>query len=316
MSDDHSFSMRAKEELCHSIPKHDGCVLAEIAAACQVSGSVVFHSGMGALEIGAETIALAKRLYELIKKRTGISPEIKMISKARLYRQKVYSVALEQDYLQLLTDAGVIKDGLPGTVKGVPEIIQETCCMRSYLRAVFLFCGSAVQPQKAYHVEMALRERQLAEGIVGLLGRLDIKARMTQRKESFVVYMKEADAISDFWANIGAHDALLEHEDTRIMKQVRNDVNRAVNCETANVQKTVNAAMRQRECIMFLERMGMLEKLPDTLRMAAEARLAQPEASIEELADSMSPPISKSGMNHRLRKLVSLAAAEGYNGEV
>lgn len=307
MSVDLSFSLSAKEQLCLSLPKHTGCYMAEIAAAIQISG----EAG-NTLDISAETVALAKRLYELLK-RLGWTAETRTVGKARLYRQKTYCVSV-RDYTALISKAGVLAAAPSAEqciAQSVPGWISEPCCVRSYLRAVFLFCGSAVQPKKAYHIELVPRHETLAQGIVRLLAGLDITARITHRKENCVVYIKEADAVSDFWANIGAYDAMLEHEDTRIIKQVRNDVNRAVNCETANVQKTVNAAMHQRECIAYLQDHGLLDKLPEQLRAAAQARIKNPEATIAELAEAMQPPISKSGMNHRLRKLCQLAASEG-----
>lgn len=311
MSVEQNFSQRAKNELCRvEDVQHNECFFAEIAAASQASGSLVLRQGTGALEIRTETAAFARRLFALLKGMTGYNPEIRAVSTSRLHKHKTYVVSLGEGALDLLKQAGVW-DGMRIT-QGVPASVHDACCIRAYLRSMFLCSGSATDPKKAYHIEMVLRDETLAQSVVRLLEQLDIPAKVTARKDSYVVYMKDADAISDFWANIGAYNAMLEHEDTRIMKQVRNDVNRAVNCETANVQKTVNAALHQRDCIDYLARRGLLEKMPQALREAADARLSHPEASIAELAALMSPPIGKSGMSHRLRKLCETAENEGY----
>ena len=171
------------------------------------------------------------------------------------------------------------------------------------MRAAFLCVGSMSDPEKEYHLEFACTEGDTAEQIREVLNGYGMGAKVIRRKKYHVVYLKDSEEIAQVLGLIGAHVSLMELENRRIMKEVRNSVNRRVNCETANISKTVNAAQSQIRDIRFLEREGRLRELPEGLRKIAELRLEYPEVSMSELGRMCSPPISKSGVSHRLRKL-------------
>lgn len=190
---------------------------------------------------------------------------------------------------------------------------------RAFLRDAFLRTGSMSDPAKAYHLEYVCDTQQEAEAVRTLLSEFDIRAGMFARTGKHVVYLKSGDAIASLLRVLGAHVSLMEMENNLIYKDMRNNVNRRVNCDTANIAKTVHASARQTEAILYLESIGELDRLEESLREAARLRLNNPDASIGALADMMEPPLTKSGMNHRLQKILeteqSLRKARGSDGE-
>ena len=188
-----------------------------------------------------------------------------------------------------------------------PVLIKNSCCKRAYLRGCYMAVGSMSDPYKSYHLELVCGLQAQAEQLLKILHDFSLDAKMIIRKKYHVVYMKEGENIADFLNITEAHKALMEFENTRIYKGMRNMVNRKVNCEAANITKTVNAATRQVEDIRLIrEKMG-LEGLPEPLRQMAYVRLENPQASLGELGKLLDPPVGKSGVNHRLRKLGELA---------
>jgi hypothetical protein len=163
------------------------------------------------------------------------------------------------------------------------------------------------RPEGEYHLELVTGNIDFAKTLVRLLKSFGLVAKMTDRKQDYVVYLKDGDAITSLLRIIGAHIALFAFENVRVVKDMRNQVNRLVNCETANLQKTVNAAVRQADRIKLIAAKIGFDKLPANLREAAELRLAMPEATLQELVDAADGLVGKSGMNHRLRKLEQLA---------
>jgi DNA-binding protein WhiA len=187
------------------------------------------------------------------------------------------------------------------------EIVRRNCCKRAYLRGAFLAAGSVSNPEKSYHIEIVCAMQKKAKQIRLLMQRFGLDAKEIQRKNSYVVYLKECAQIVDLLNVMEAPIALMEMENVRILKEMRNSVNRKVNCETANINKTVSAAMKQVEDIEYIQNTVGLEELPEGLQEMAEIRLAYPNASLKELGDLLSEPIGKSGVNHRLRKISEIA---------
>ncbi len=307
-----SFSARTKAELVRLQNRHAGCEKAELAAAVQACGSLVIRRNTLILEMATENAALARRWFGFVKAYTGQTAQLLARQNNRLHKRSTVLLQIEghETVLALLAQLGVWADGR--ILRTLPGFIRRTCCKRAYLRALFLACGSVTNPEKAYHLEWVFREMLLAQSTQALLATMNIDAQLIVRKQHVVVYVKDGDSISDILAGIGAHNAVFAWENARALHQVKNQVNRAVNCETANLKKTVNAAMRQVACIRYLAEHGILEKCPGPLREAADARLSEPDATLAELAAMMSEPTSKSGMNHRLRRLVELAQQAGY----
>jgi len=306
-----SFSSSAKEELMRITSRHFGCVIAELSAIAQVSGSILLGRGGMGLSIQVESNALARKIYTTMKQAFLVDLEISVKDSRRLNKQHVYFVTVRQKLPHILKTLGLMERGSVPQ-KGLPKECSRSCCRKAFLRGVFLACGSVSNPEKAYRLEMVFKNTALCEAVRMMLTEDGIKAGVSQRKGDHVLYMKDADSIGVFLALIGAHNAILQHENARIIKQMRNQANRALNCDQANLDKTVSASARQCACIRFLMEAGEFDSLSDVLREAGELRLNHPEGTIAELADLCEAPTGKSGMNHRLRKLCKLAEEMGF----
>ena len=186
-------------------------------------------------------------------------------------------------------------------------IVQRSCCRRAFLRGLFLACGSITDPGRGYHLEITLDNQGRAREVVRLLMSFSIEAKIVERKKNYIVYLKEGARIVDFLNVMEAHVALMEFENVRILKEMRNSINRKVNCETANIKKTVSAAARQIEDIQYIKDTSGFGTLPKGLAQIANLRLEHAEVSLKELGEMLVPPIGKSGVNHRLRKLSEIA---------
>ena len=191
-------------------------------------------------------------------------------------------------------------------------LIRSECCKRAYIRGAFLAAGSLSDPQKAYHLEFVCNTRGQAQQLVGVIAAFGIEAHFVERKKAsgrlaYVVYVKEGDGISDLLNMMKAHVALMSFEDARIRKDIANSINRQVNCETANIKKTITASSSQVEDILYLQERVGLENLPEGLRDLARLRLENRDTSLKELGEMLDPPVGKSGVNHRLRKIKQLA---------
>ena len=203
------------------------------------------------------------------------------------------------------------ENGVPifrDTVEGL--LIQQSCCKRAYIRGAFLASGSISDPEKSYHFEVVCRTMEQAKQLQDVINSFEMEAKIVERKKHFVVYLKEGSQIVDILNVMEAHVALMNLENVRILKEMRNSVNRKVNCETANISKTVNAAVKQLEDIVYIRDTIGLDALPDGLREMAELRLEYPEAPLKELGTYLNPPVGKSGVNHRLRKISTIAETE------
>ncbi len=187
------------------------------------------------------------------------------------------------------------------------RIVQRDCCKRAFIRGLFLASGSVASPERGYHLEMAAGDLRRAEEIVHLFLWFGIEAKIVERKKTYIVYVKEGARIVDLLNVMGAHVALMNFENVRILKEVRNSVNRQVNCETANIKKTVSAAARQIGDIQYIKDTTGFGTLPKGLADIANLRLEHAEVSLKELGGMLDPPIGKSGVNHRLRKLSEIA---------
>lgn len=308
-----SFSMETKNELSRLVPEDYCCQLAELSALIRMSGTIQLAGFQKVnIKIATENAAIARKIFTLLKKCFGIHTEL-MVKKNRVlkknnhYMMIINSSAGANDILQKL---GILRidDGQFSIDYSIPhELIKNRCCKRAYLRGAFLGAGSVSDPEKTYHLEFVTSSEEHSEDLKDLINEFELGAKIVQRKNSYVVYVKEGDQIVDLLNIMGAHAALLNLENIRIVKQVRNNVNRIVNCETANLSKIVNASMRQIENIEYIERTHGFKILPDGLREIAELRLQYKEASLKELGQMLTPPVGKSGVNHRLRKIEKIA---------
>lgn len=294
-----SFSGTVKEELAAYVSSARHCQLAELAALLLYSGGVC--DGGRHLCLDTENETVARKCFTLLKKTFNI--ETVMRGRQRLI--------LDDETERRVTEALYLAEGEDGKItltKSVNSLlIRHSCCARAWLRGVFLSAGSMSDPQKSYHLEFVCDENAQAVQLREVLSEFQIEARIIGRKKYQVVYLKEGAGIVDLLNVMGAHVSLMELENMRILKEMRNSINRRVNCETANISKTVTAAGRQIEDILLIRDRYGFENLPDNLRQMAEVRLEYPDAALKELGGYLEPVVGKSGVNHRLRRLSEIA---------
>ena len=305
-----SFSSKVKEELYRHVSTARHCQLAELAAILHFCGSIGGGERGNFIQIRAENVLVVRKSFTLLQKTFNISTETKVQHEENgsAYFLKIPDQEVGKRILQstrFLDSDGRLVSGLRDPVNRM--IIKNACCQRAFLRGAFLCVGSMSDPGKGYHLELVCGLQPQALQLQELLAGFEIEARIVRRKKYFVVYIKEGAGISDFLNVTEAHVALMEFENSRVVRDVRNTVNRRVNCETANIAKTVNAAARQVEDILWLQQKYGLENLPDGLRQMAQVRLEHPDAPLKERGTYRDPPVGKSGVNHRLRKLCELA---------
>lgn len=302
-----SFATDVKNELARLMYEESCCKTAELAALLRM-GAVMTLGGQRSIGLNftTENAAVARKVLTLLKDCGNVKTEVRVSRSQRLKKNNSYCirVAPSLQVKELLERLGLMH-GESLNVGSDSAILRKQCCRRAYLRGAFLGGGSVNRPEGSYHLELVTGSQTFAELLLSLCHRFQLSAGLTDRKNDYIVYSKESDAIMDFLGLMGAEDALTAFEIARNVKEVRNQVNRLVNCETANLQKTVNAAVRQTERIhLIAEKIG-LSGLPDSLKLTAQARLENPDASLQELAQMMG--VGKSGMNHRLRKLEKIA---------
>lgn len=306
-----SFSNDIKNELIRIPYEDDSEKVSLLAGLVRTDGTILIGAGQKiSLQLVSENAAVARLAYSLMKSLFKIDSTVTIQRRNRLKKNVVYllNVPSQSRMKILLNSLGMIdQDGMFFNTDISTELTSRDNLRRAYLRGVFLGSGSMTDPLRSYHLEIVTQREEYAESLIKLINNYSIFPRMSYRKENIVIYLKESEQISDFLALIGAHEALMSLENTRIQKDVRNQVNRIVNCETANMNKAINAAQRQIQTISKLAETIGLEHLPPSLKQAAEIRLAYPEMSLKELGSMMSPPVGKSGMNHRMRRLEEIA---------
>lgn len=308
-----SFSGKVKEEISMQFGVGRHCEIAELAAIFNLCGQVKKRkNGKNYLFIFTENLTVARKSDILLKKVFQVQAET-VVSNHRIrnggYRYSLY-VRKEKDTLLILKAMKLADEqgNLWGdSIKVHQRLVQNMCCKRAFLRGSFFVAGSITNPKKAYHIEIPILQESYAKELQTLFASFSLEAKLIKRKKYYVLYMKEGSQIVDFLNVIEAHVALMEFENIRILKEVRNSVNRQVNCETANIHKTVTAAAKQIEDIKYIECNMGFSKLADGLREIAELRLEYPDCSLQELGEMLSVPISKSGVNHRLRKISKIA---------
>jgi len=308
-----AFASRLREELARVLPRRRCCQQAELLALVSLDG----RPADGRFVVQAANAAVARKLYTLGKQVWGGTPQVQKDPRSRRGR---YLVQLQRpDEAGGAGSAGepasrgrgaawAASRGL-GQADGRPTTVPERdCCRRAYVRAVLLSRGSLADPEKGYHLEVALDTDQQAEDLREVLAQYGVRTGLVHRKGKPVVYLKDADDIAEVLRLSGGHGSLLAFEDFRVLKEMRNQINRLVNAEAANVEKTVTAAMRQLEDIRLIEDRIGLSRLPPSLAQVARLRLEHPDASLADLGQLVQPPISKSAVNHRMRRLAALAA--------
>lgn len=307
-----SFSGEVKEELSRHVPSARHCQIAEIAALFHMCGKILpGRTGTFELKLQTDNLTVARKYFILIRKTFHAREEVLVRAGGEGFRNRVYSVGIrdQDEVVEILQAIKVL--GPDNRVDGVSLVnrlvVQNMCCRRAFIRGAFLSAGSVSNPEKSYHFEIVLPTQIQAEQLKELICSFQIDAKIVMRKKNYVVYVKEGSQIVDLLNVMEAHVALMNLENVRIEKEIRNFVNRQVNCEAANIHKTVQAAAKQLEDIKYIRDTVGLSELSQGLEDIARLRLEQPDASLKELGTMLCPPLGRSGVNHRLRKLGEIA---------
>ena len=304
-----SFSSDVKDELCRQIGAGRHCQLAELAAVLGFLGRIQETELGQGLVVHVENVTLARKYYTLLKRIFNINATLN-VSENPLHKGKNCMVAVTDQTQAFRILHGVKWIDSQGQFVRTNELVsgllvKNACCKRAFIRGAFL--ASMSDPEKAYHFEIVCQDPARAGQLRELITSFGLDAKIVARKKCYVVYLKEGSQIVDMLNVMEAHVALMNLENVRILKEMRNSVNRQVNCETANINKTVNAAVKQVEDIQYIERTVGLSALSEGLQEMAQLRLAYPEAALKELGSLLTPAVGKSGVNHRLRKISSFA---------
>lgn len=302
-----SYASKVKKELT-GLQVHLDNAKAELMALIRMNGSLGIANRNMILNVQTESPAIARRIYSLLKQFYQVESEIVVRRKMKLKKNNQYVVRLRYHAQEILSDLGIL-EGFQIKEKVPMALLKDDLMIRSYLRGAFLAGGSVNNPETSrYHLEIYSLYEEHNEMIAQMINRYHLNARTTARRSGYIVYLKEAEKIAEFLQLIGATNGMLKFENIRIVRDMRNSVNRLVNCENANMDKVANASNRQIENIRLIDSMVGLDSLPEKLRAIAETRLAHQEVSLKELGVLVpGGPISKSGVNHRLRKLNAYA---------
>ncbi|KRM13585.1 DNA-binding protein WhiA [Paucilactobacillus suebicus] len=313
-----SYASEVKKELT-GLQVHLNNAKAELMALIRMNGSLNIANHQLVLNVQTENPAIARRIYQLLKDFYKAESELVVRRKMKLKKNNLYIVRLRYDAASILDDLGILQ-GMQIKEQVPIELLSDDGMIRSYLRGAFLAGGSVNNPETSrYHLEIYSLYEEHNTMIAEMMNKYDLNARVTSRRSGYIVYLKEAEKIADFLSLIGATSSMLKFEDVRIMRDMRNSVNRLVNCENANMDKVANASNKQIENIKMIEATVGLGTLPPKLREIAETRLSHQEVSLKELGELIpGGPISKSGVNHRLRKINAFAdkLREDPNAEI
>ena len=307
-----SFSAETKNELSRVTSENRCCNVTELAALVRLAGSIqiVGYKKLN-LKITTELNSIARKIFKLLKQNFGINTTISVNKNQMLKRNNSYvlMVTSEMGAEKLIKELGILAPGdVFCTLNKVPNnLIEHDECKSAFIRGAFLGGGSISNPGKNYHMEFVTNNQDFAESLKDLINSSGFNCKIVSRKNNYVVYLKESEQISDLLSIIGAHHALLSLQSTKIVKAMRNNVNRIVNCETANLSKTVNASVRQVENIKFIQATAGISSLPENLQEIAKLRVECEDMTLKELGEMLNPPIGKSGVNHRLRKIEEIA---------
>lgn len=307
-----SFSSDVKDELELQVNPARHCMIAELAAIVSMCGNVkITANNKITLKITTENIVVARKSFTLIEKTFNISTDIIIRSNSG-NTNKVYNIIVTDNdmALKILQATKLISNDLEireDFTLASNLVIRNTCCKRAFIRGAFLVAGSISNPEKDYHFEIVVPFAKKAVQLQEIINTFGLEAKIVRRKKNFVIYLKESSQIVDILNIMEAHVALMKLENIRIYKDMRNSINRQVNCETANIEKTVKAATKQIEDIYYIRNSHGFSELSDGLEEIAILRVKHPDASLKELGEMLDPPLSKSGVNHRLRKISRIA---------
>ena len=305
-----SFASETKKELVQ-IQSDDCCAKAELSALIRMNGVISLSNKGLVLDFATENAAIARRTLQLIKQLFDTEVDLLSRKKMQLKKNNVYIIRIKKNARDIATELGIMSESV-GFVLGIAkDLVEYDCCKRAYMRGAFLAGGSVNNPEtSSYHFEISTLDQELAEDLKDLANVFNLNARVLQRKKGYIMYIKEAEKISDFLRVIEAYNAVLNFEDVRIFRDIRNSENRLNNCEIANETKTIAAAQRQIDNIELIDFVYGIDSLPERLQHVAKLRLEFPEENLNYLSDISNErgfKLTKSGIKHRMRKLAEMA---------
>ncbi|MBZ2175659.1 DNA-binding protein WhiA [Schnuerera sp. xch1] len=309
-----SFSSITKNEISRLSIDNRCCAIAEVAAIVRMNSTIQI-SGMKriSLKFVTENAAVARRIFTLLKMLYKTDVEVMVRRNRQLKKNNNYLIVVPNGNMtkKILKDIGFITDEKDSdyvvAYRAPKVLVKNRCCKRAYIRGAFLGGGSISDPEKSYHLEFVTNNEEHSDDLLEIINSFNLNAKVVIRKENHVVYLKEGEQIVDVLNIIGAHQSLLKFEDVRVFKDVRNNINRLVNCETANLSKTIDASIRQVENIEYIDNKIGIDKLSVNLQEIARLRLENRDASLKELGAMLKSPVSKSGVNHRFRRIEKIA---------
>ncbi|WP_101773910.1 DNA-binding protein WhiA [Peptostreptococcus faecalis] len=307
-----SFSTETKNELARLVNDKKRLDLAELSGIIRLSGSIGLSGKMEiSLKISTELNAVARKVFKILKTNFGINTSITVNKNQMLKKNNSYVLLVtpEMNAGRMLVELGILeKEDSFYTRNDIPDyLISNQQEKQAYIRGAFLGGGSINDPEKNYHMEFVTNNEEYASQLSDLINSMGFNSKIIDRKNNYVVYLKESEQISDLLTLMGANKAMFTLQNAKIVKEMRNKVNRIVNCETANLSKTVDAAVRQVENILIIQKTIGISELPENLQQLALLRLENEDISLKELGEMLSPPLGKSGVNHRFKKIEEIA---------
>lgn len=307
-----SFSSKVKGELSLHFGNGRHCSIAETAAFVHICGQTAAFGADFCLKIQTENFFVAKKCFTLLQNTFNMIADVSVRISGLKRQTRVYTLLVrdsaQAEMLLRATGMLLLKGEEKTPIKRIyGPVVSSICCRRAYIRGAFLSVGSVNDPKKNYHLEFVLADMSSAEQLRELINTFGLDAKVVERKEHYIVYLKEGEQIVDLLNVMEAPLALMDLENVRIVKEMRNDINRKVNCETANLNKVVGAAVKQVEDIHYIDQAIGLSRLPEQLEEVARLRLEYPDKSLKELGSFLTTPVGKSGVNHRLRKISNIA---------
>lgn len=304
-----SFSSEIKDEVAKIKVEDYKIILSELAGITPMCGILNFKNNKISMEYITENAPVARRIFTFLRRSFGFDVEVKNVRSTQL-KKNVFIIYISQDEScrLLLDELKYIKGASVFMINYVPtDLIKTSNEKKAYIRGAFMGSGSITDPKKGYHLEFVSENESNAYFLRDTINEFGLKSKVIMRKEKYIIYIKDSEQISDFLSLIGAYNSVLNYENVRVIKEMRNNVNRIVNCETANLNKTVKSSYDQVEDIKLIEREIGIENLDEDLKAIAKIRLENRSMSLNDIANSLEPKLSKSTVNYRFKKLRRIA---------
>lgn len=304
-----SFSSEIKDEVAKIKVEDYKIILSELAGITPMCGILNFKNNKISMEYITENAPVARRIFTFLRRSFGFDVEVKNVRSTQL-KKNVFIIYISQDEScrLLLDELKYIKGASVFMINYAPtDLIKTSNEKKAYIRGAFMGSGSITDPKKGYHLEFVSENESNAHFLRDTINEFGLKSKVIMRKEKYIIYIKDSEQISDFLSLIGAYNSVLNYENVRVIKEMRNNVNRIVNCETANLNKTVKSSYDQVEDIKLIEREIGIENLDEDLKAIAKIRLENRSMSLNDIANSLEPKLSKSTVNYRFKKLRRIA---------